>query len=204
MKTNSKKRQTGKKKLKKDILILCCGKTEQSYFQYYRRFYHMELQNVKIKIVPSKQNISLSMVDEAISNKNDYFEVWVVFDRDSDLKFDQAITKALNNNIKCAFSNAAFEYWLLLHLIDKSGIIQISELISDLTKLLRYKYEKNKNIQRVCGDIIESTKLAEKRAKLRHEEHKKDNKKKYSDWCSCTTVYELTKRLREWESINRH
>ena len=198
---NKYNRFTRKMISRREILILCCGKSEHSYFNFIKKHFKYKPQNVTIEILCSKQNISMPMVEQAINNKEKYFETWVVFDRDKDTEFDKAIIKAINSGIRVAFSNVAFEYWLLLHLTDKSGIIPVSELNRDLTRLLGYEYNKNRNMERVCKDIMKDITKAEDRAKLRHEEHKKDPSKKYSDWCSCTTVYELTKRLREWESI---
>jgi len=130
---------------------------------------------------------------------SEYKEVWVVFDKDIDDFFDKAIEKARTKKIKCAFSNISFEYWLLLHLIDKSGIMSFENLKSELTNLLGYKYEKNKNIERVFNDIKRKTDLAEIRAQKKHQwfisEHPSN---KPSDWCSCTTVYLLIKSLKKW------
>jgi len=87
----------------------------------------------------------------------------------------------------------------LLHLIDKSGIMSFENLKSELTNLLGYKYEKHKNIDRVFNDIKRKTELAEIRAQKKHQwfisEHPSNNP---SDWCSCTTVYELIKSLKKW------
>ena len=63
--------------------------------------------------------VTVSLVEETISvvqhAKRPYREVWVLFDRDNNKDFDEAITLAKNNDIRVAWSNSCFEYWLLLH-----------------------------------------------------------------------------------------
>ena len=201
VKQNKFIRASNKRIVNDKVLIICSGKTELEYFNYFKKYFQMELQNVSIKILTSKRNISMALVEEAIKLRVNYFEIWTVFDKDIDPEFDKAIKKAINNGIKCAFSNVAFEYWLLLHLADKSGVLSTADLNRELSRLLGYKYDKNKNMGKVCKNIMRYIEEAEKRARIRHEEHKKDPSKSYSDWCSCSTVYELTKRLREWSEL---
>jgi hypothetical protein len=61
------------------------------------------------------------VVEEAIKSRDKsaqkFDRVWVVFDKDSFLPshFNAAIAKATSNNIECAWSNEAFEFWYLLH-----------------------------------------------------------------------------------------
>jgi len=50
-------------------------------------------------------------------------EVWCVFDKDDfpDQDFNQAIVLASAKGFRVAYSNQAFEYWLLLHFNDHQG-----------------------------------------------------------------------------------
>jgi len=188
--------QQSKRELKDKVLILCCGETEKIYFELFKETFKYNLQNVYIKVSNSQGKQSLTMVKEAISSKLNYNEIWVLFDKDIDSGFDAAIKKAEKHKIGCAFSNVAFEYWLLLHLIDKSGIMSITQLIRELTNKLGYPYKKNRNMKRVYLDITQYINDAEKRAQNRHGEFIKSQFKNPSDWCSCTNVYTLTRRLR--------
>jgi len=201
MKKNEFERRVPVKIINNKILILCCGNTEKEYFLHYKGYFEMSMKNVKIKVIRSKSSSSLSMVAEALASQSKYNNIWVVFDKDIDPNFDNAIKKAYKHKIECAFSNKAFEYWLLLHLTDKGGGMSVEELKEDLSKLLGYKYEKNRNMGRICKNILEHIDEAETRAEKRHAEFISGHYKSYSEWCSCTTVYKLTKKLREWEDI---
>jgi hypothetical protein len=63
-----------------------------------------------------------------INKKGDYEKVWCVFDADpkpdnpkQSQKFNSAIQLDTENNFGVAYSNQAFEYWLLLHFEDHQG-----------------------------------------------------------------------------------
>lgn len=106
------------------ILIVCEGKnTEPSYFRQFR------LSSATIEAIGEGYN-TLSLVKRAIeiSRKSRYDKKWVVFDRDpkpdnpsqaSD--FNEAIKLAKKNGFGVAYSNQAFEYWIILHFNDHQG-----------------------------------------------------------------------------------
>jgi hypothetical protein len=109
---------------KKTFLIFCEGKnTEPTYFCGFK------LTSASINILGEGYNTK-SLVERAIllrtedADKGIYFdEVWCVFDKDdfSNADFNDAIAIAANNDISIAYSNQAFEYWLLLHFNDHQG-----------------------------------------------------------------------------------
>jgi len=189
--------------IKDKVLILCSGETEKTYFERYKLYFKMKLQNVDIKIISRDGVQSMYMVNASIETKSDYRETWVVFDKDIDPEFDEAILKAKRHGIRCAFSNIAFEYWLLLHLDDKHGAMSVADLKRELSKRLNFIYDKNRNMDKVCDNIMKYISIAEGRAMKRHGECERDLKKNPSVWWSCSTVYELTKRLREWRGLNK-
>jgi len=107
----------------KRFLIVCEGKnTETSYFNQFR------MPNVSIETVGLGYN-TVSLVNKAIelySLKSDGQkpdEVWCVFDKDdfTSQMFSKAIQLATEHQFFCAYSNQAFEYWLILHFIDHHG-----------------------------------------------------------------------------------
>ena len=105
--------------IKPTILIVCEGEnTEPSYFSQFK------LSSARIIPVGAGKN-TLALVDEAFSLSKDYQydQVWCVFDKDSfpEANFNYAVQKALSNGLKVAYSNQAFEYWLLLHFEDHQG-----------------------------------------------------------------------------------
>jgi hypothetical protein len=109
------------KATKPAILIVCEGEnTEPSYFSRFR------LSSARIYPVGEGYN-TVSLVNRAIALNNsfaDYYDqVWCVFDKDdySSIDFNQAIALASANGFGTAYSNQAFEYWLILHFEDHQG-----------------------------------------------------------------------------------
>jgi hypothetical protein len=104
---------------KPTILIVCEGKnTEPSYFRQFK------LSSATIKALGDGHN-TISLVNQAISLKDlkQYDQVWCVFDKDkfSANDFNNAIIMAEANGFGVAYSNQAFEYWLILHFEDHQG-----------------------------------------------------------------------------------
>lgn len=103
---------------KEKILIVCEGEnTEPSYFEQFK------LSTADIKTVGKGFN-TLSLVKDAIKLKSkEYKQTWCVFDKDdfTDANFNEAIALAEREELKVAYSNQAFEYWLILHFEDHQG-----------------------------------------------------------------------------------
>ncbi|MBI2283278.1 MAG: RloB domain-containing protein [Bacteroidetes bacterium] len=104
---------------KPTILIVCEGKnTEPSYFGQFK------LTSATIKAIGNGYN-TITLVNQAIdiNQKGSYDQVWCVFDKDQfpANDFNNAIAIAAANNFGVAYSNQAFEYWLILHFVDHQG-----------------------------------------------------------------------------------
>ena len=106
------------------ILIYCEGvNTEPSYFNKYK------LSSMDVKCYGEGRN-TLSLVERAktISEKGKYDKTWCVFDADPKPdnpkqleNFNSAVVQAKKYGFGVAYSNQAFEYWLLLHFEDHQG-----------------------------------------------------------------------------------
>lgn len=112
-------RPAGELVKKPSILIVCEGEnTEPTYFNQFR------LSSATVKSVGEGYNTT-SLVERAkqLSNQNKYDQVWCVFDKDdcSENDFNNAIHMAQAQNFGIAYSNQAFEYWLILHFDDHQG-----------------------------------------------------------------------------------
>ena len=187
------------------MLVMCSGETEEIYFNYYKYKYKKNLQNISVKVVTHKKSNPMAVTQAALSQKADYDEVWVVFDKDDFSDFDDAIILALDNGINCAFSNEAIEYWFFLHFENKTGAMPRGILNSELERKLGFEYDKGaETIKKVCGKINGRLEKAEERARIGHERHMVNSGSQPSYWCSCTTVYTLTKRLREWSKAKNN
>jgi hypothetical protein len=98
---------------------VCDGQnTEPSYFNQFR------LASARVVVVGEGNNTT-STVQQAIqlSRQQAYDQVWCVFDRDSfpANNFNSAVARAAAHGLHVAYSNQAFEYWLLLHFENHDG-----------------------------------------------------------------------------------
>lgn len=120
-----KRKQGGNKSIKRwkphkipknVILIVCEGKTEKNYFTSLRDF--LKLTSVKIEIQHSKKTNPMGIYNSTLSDKqrNEYDEIYCVFDRDTHNDFDEAL-KSIEKDKKCKaiVSDPCFEFWILLH-----------------------------------------------------------------------------------------
>jgi len=115
----SLERPVGELTEKPSILIVCEGEnTEPSYFNQFR------ITSAKVKSVGVGYN-TVSLVHRAfeLAQQGNYDRIWCVFDKDDfkDEDFNNAIQIAEADNFGIAYSNQAFEYWLILHFNDHQG-----------------------------------------------------------------------------------
>lgn len=146
------------------ILIVCEGRnTEPSYFRHFR------LLTAVIKTIGAGRS-TLSLINEAIRlrEERNYDQVWCVFDADPMAanhnhakNFNEAIKKAALNNIQVAYSNQAFEYWLILHFEDhQGGKIPRSDYHKKINKHLsplkqQYEGKKGKSISKELFEVLQ-------------------------------------------------
>lgn len=120
-KGSSLERAEPQKSERPKILIVCEGKnTEPSYFSQFK------LTNAEVFPVGEGKN-TLTLVDSVpklIEKLNQSFDqVWCVFDKDEfpNENFDNAVSKANSLGYRVAYSNQAFEFWLILHFEGHNG-----------------------------------------------------------------------------------
>ena len=187
------------------ILIVCEGEnTEPSYFNQFK------LSSATIKAVGKGYN-TVSLVNQAIilSKEHKYDKVWCVFDKDdfSEKDFNEAILKAEKNKFGCAYSNQAFEYWLILHFEDHQGggmnRNDYNDKINNLLLPFGATYD-GKNCKIIDEDFFElldgiDSNTGEKRVNLaiarakrnyKHFDHSSPAKEE-----SSTTVFKLVEKL---------
>ena len=193
---------------KPTFLIVCEGKnTEPSYFKQFR------LSTATIKIVGLGFNTT-SLVKRAIQlyKEKQYDQVWCVFDYDGFKNFNNAIITAEANQFGVAYSNQAFEYWLILHLDDHQGggmnRTDYNKKINELLKPynLNYDGEKSKVITEEIFEVLygidEKTKkeriqLAIERAKRNFKHHGDKDSPALCE--SSTTVFKLVEELLKYK-----
>ena len=190
---------------KPSILIVCEGEnTEPSYFMQFR------LTSATIKSIGEGYN-TVSLVNRAIeiSNEEQYEQVWCVFDKDDfdNTDFNRAINIAQSNNFGVAYSNQAFEYWIILHFDDHQGggmhRNNYNKKINALLKpyLLTYDGEGSKMITEGIFELLdgidkrtqrERKELAIERAKRNYNQFNHTN---LATEESSTTVFRLVEEL---------
>jgi len=89
--------------------------------------------------------------------------------------------------------------------MEKNGSISRNNLNDLLESKLGFEYNKEaKTIERMCAVLNKKNiEMAEQLAKVGHERHMLNSGSIFSNWCSCTTVYMLTKRLRKWSNARK-
>lgn len=104
------------KEMKKYILIVCEGQSEELYF---KSFPVVSCKVSALNLGQSKDSLVSATIE--LQKQDEYDEVWCVFDMDINLgakelaAYDNAIAKAIANNISVAYSNDSFELWYCLH-----------------------------------------------------------------------------------------
>lgn len=196
------------REIKPHILIVCEGQnTEPSYFNKFR------LSSATIKALGEGYN-TISLVERTvkIAEQGQYDQVWCVFDKDDfdDNNFNSAIEKANSLGYKVAYSNQAFEYWLILHFDDHQGAKmhrnQYNKRLNQLLSPFNITYDGNgiKIINDDFFEILESIDdntnqrridLAIKRAKRNYNklDHSSPAKEE-----SSTTIFKLVEELNKY------
>lgn len=223
------------------FIIFC--EDEVSEYHYFKWF---ETSLIKVNVI-NKQKSMLSNITKAVaycqqhgilsfangkySNENDGIEIWCVFDRDKEtdpqvaaeknIEFNISIKTANDNDINVAWSNDAFELWVLLHLMEvdhnnpatAERIYYYEQLTNyfkahpnpndDLLKCLQYRnfnYKeglKNRTnfVNIVRSEILPLTNIAIARSKSLALAHA--GKENHFDKKPCTLVHILVEALLE-------
>ena len=200
MQANKLKRSINKIQLKDKLLILCCGQTEYIYFSFLKH----KFKSANITIMQSKRSQQSKIIFEAINLKSHFKEIWIVFDKDKEesSSFEKELTRAKKNKIHCAFSNRAFEYWLLLHFEYTLKCIEPSKLITELEKHLTFRYDKSiETINKLAREIQNKQEFALSNGRKSYEVQVKEHGQNASNWCSCTLVFLLIERMKKWGEV---
>ncbi len=118
---------------KQRFLIVCEGQnTEPDYFRAFRRNFKYANTEI-IAIGGAGETIRVVKQAQEQAAKEKYDQVWVVFDKDDfpAENFDNAIQMAKACGFFTAYSNQAFEYWLILHFEDHQGGPMSREIYGD-------------------------------------------------------------------------
>ena len=192
---------------RKEFIILTNGKaTEKNYFKILRSL-TISIFEIKIKFSNSDP---VNLVDEAIQYKHRANQVWVVFDKDEfpDNAVISAMHSARLHSIGVAFSNAAFEVWLIDHFVELSQEKTAAELIPILDTYLKGSgytkgYAKNDPdvianvfIPRLTDAVHHADVSLQQRIAEYNPERPEVQDYPYFRWNSCTTIHRLIEALK--------
>lgn len=197
-----------RRKTRDTILIITNGKrTEKLYFVNLTNSFS-SMFKIKVeykngqpdKLVEIAKNLDLNL----------YNQIWCVFDIDDTFKDGHllpAIEDAKRHGINIAYSNEAFEVWLLCHLTENiSSNLTRKFYIREINKYLKEerlpKYQKN-DLDLLKEKFIPNALRASKIAKKIYQSFEADHQRKCSgdknypiwNWKSTTTVYQLIEAL---------
>lgn len=195
-------------------LIITEGKgTEPNYFHELRSLILekvggnvdvINIPKIEIKGIGQSTGKLIEAVEKTLNkSKIMYQNVWIVFDKDDFIDFDEAIELGQKSGYNIAWSNQSFEYWLFLHFNYSDAALHRNEWIEKLNCLFKQfnlnggKYSKTcKNIYSIM-DKNDGVNNAIKNAKKRMLNFNPDENKP-SEYDPGTTVYKLVEDLIEY------
>lgn len=152
----------------------------------------------------------ISLVQRAMRKKQTSNQVWIVFDKDEfpSEAIYEAMKTARRNGIGVAFSNAAFEVWLIDHFKEFSAEKASDELLHILDSALK-EHGYSKGYRKNDAELVK-TELMPRLDKAVHNadvslqkriveyKHGSSTEEGYPlcDWNSCTTVHKLVEALK--------
>ena len=137
-------RERAVRALRKMILIYCEGETERIYFEQMKILKRSKMISVKIKNV-KRSALKLAQHAYRDASYQPFDEVWIVFDKDdlTEQQLEEVNEFCLRHQIHIAYTNEAFELWLLLHFeqIDVTKVYPralLNEKMGDHLEVSRY------------------------------------------------------------------
>ena len=129
-------RPTRKIPIRDEFLIVTNGKrSEKNYFEVLRSKIK-SIYKIKVQFINGDPT---EVVSVAVKAKTESNRVWCVFDKDefSDNSIYHAMAIARKNHVGVAFSNVAFEVWLVEHFCCFDSEKSATELIACLNELMK-------------------------------------------------------------------
>lgn len=184
------------------IIVTDTKETEENYMAGLRDSLPKELQSRLVITVKKAETKNLvDACKEYASLYPKYGQVWIVFDRDQVVKFDEMIRDAEQAGVNIGWSNPCIEVWFDSYFgkmhpyMDSVACCQgFGETFQKKTGL-QYRKSNDKIFQILNKHGDES--LAITTARRRHEQHIRDGNTLPSIMCPCTTVYCLVDEIKQ-------
>lgn len=197
-------RISNKYQARNKFYILTNGEqTEKNYFELLKTKH--SIYDVKVEFINADP---LGLVEYAIRNFKDANQVWCVFDIDNSYKDNRlvpALKKAEDNSIKIAYSNMAFEVWLISHFERCEKELQIKDYPVILNKYLKDKgvtYSKTdkellkKYFIPLSKDAVQNAKVVYQTRVKNFREVCPNERLPIWNWNSSTDVFKLVEALK--------
>lgn len=189
-----------------EFLILTNGRqTEKNYFEAIRANYR-SIFKINVKFL---NDDPVALVNHAIAEKSPQNRVWCVFDKDEfpTASIEQAMKTAKENEIGVAFSNMAFEVWLVDHFEKCYNEKDADKLFAEMDQLLKsngYSKGYSKEDKQMMGEIlmprldeaVHNADVVMQRRVLQHKQTHKGERYPVCDWNSFTNAHKLIEALK--------
>lgn len=185
--------------LKNKMKIFC--NSLETEFNYFKSFSidveKSHISNIKVEVLKTQKKGGLdpfNAVKYVIDNKDDCNEVWIVFDKDH-FDIEKAIILAEKHNINVAWSNEAFELWILNHFNRITTSMNrkdcFDKVDENFKKKFKISYSKNNtNLYEILKtDINRAINFSKAQYQLNTQPPNKAN--------PCTTVFKLAESLQK-------
>ena len=189
-----------------EFLILTNGRqTEKNYFEAIRANYK-SIFKISVKFL---NDDPVALVNHAIAEKTGQNRVWCVFDKDefTTVSIEQAMKTAKANEIGVAFSNIAFEVWLIDHFEKCCNEKDADRLFAEMDQLLKvngyskgYSKEDKQMMEEILmprldeavhnADVVMQTRV------LQYQQTHRGDNYPVCDWNSFTSVHKLIEALK--------
>lgn len=193
------------REMKKTILIVTEGQTEELYFKSFPIITSFKVKAVNLE---GQSKLKLINLTEGIVEEShiEYDEIWCVFDMDfkngaKELsEFDNAISQGQSKGYKIAYSNDAFEVWFYLHYSYNDQKNIRSYYYKELGKYWNMNYEDEGKKYAFCEriyEILEEDNNASQENAIRWASklHTSQKDLAYHQQNPVTTVYQLVETL---------
>ncbi len=177
-------RKEGSRELIYSYLIVCEGtKSEPNYLRHFV--------SRKTKVIGADRS-TMKLVEEALRRRDlgSYDQIWLVFDKDNNADFNEAIQTARKNHLEVAWSNESFELWLCLHFVDLRSAVGRNQYIEILEREIRkyeptFRYDKGSDVMYDLLSAYGDEEAAKSRAVMLRSLYQGQD---YNSWNPCTTI----------------
>lgn len=154
-----------------------------------------------IKVVETKNRNMIKEAKEFLAELPQYAELWIVFDKDKNNKFDKIIEDAENSGVKVAWSNPCIETWFNAYFGKmpncQDSVSCCNTFSNEYKKNVGQEYHKTDDKLYVKlvenGNEDKAIEIADKRIK----EHSRNCNMVPSEMVPATTVYKLVEEIKE-------